>query len=377
MKHIAIFILLIFVAFRAKGQVVVSPIPHLEGYFTLDDIWRVNLIYAQPQAISAQLEVIVEDAQHGLILTSTSPFFTLSQGSNRPAFNAAGVKMQYGKGNKTQVLRRTGRFPYGNYIICYRVLSANSSTVLAEFCQEELIRPFSPPELINPYNGESINTTLPILSWKPPFPPGTTPIEYGLRLVEIKERQQIIEALEKNAPILNRLAINGTSLPYPGDAPKLEVGKSYAWQVSAKAGDFDLGVTEIWEFEVAKAESEEISLVEYRSFREVKLMPDGRFNPVDQKLKFSFNNRWGATRLDYETTSPPTTNLDRIYYKIYPVGKQGSPITPTISTTIISGVNNITINLSGVSGMNNGENYIMVLREPSGRFYYLEFTYNS
>jgi hypothetical protein len=113
----------------------------------------------------------------------------------------------------------------------------------------------------------------------------------------------------------------------------------------------------------------------YKTCRELKLAPDGSFHNVKQKLKFTLNNRWAAPALKYEGATPPTTLLDRIYYKIYPVGKQGSPVGTIPDVNLLSGVNRLTINLVGISGMNNGENYIMVLKEPSGATYYLEFTY--
>jgi hypothetical protein len=376
MKHIASLLLLFLASFPVYGQVVIVPVPHQEGYLSLDDIWRVNLVSSKPQAVNAQLEVTVEDAQHQLVLSAISPSFNLRQGSNRPVFNVASAKTQYGARPATKVLRSTGRFPYGNYIVCYRVVDFGNGTMLGEFCQEETVKPFSPPELVSPYNTEEITTTLPILAWKPPFPPGTVPFEYVLRLAEVKEKQDAVEALETNAPLVNRRGIFSTSLPYPSDAPKLETGKTYAWQVSAKSGDFELGVTEVWVFQVAGISFMPPPVGAYKSYRELKLTPDGSFNPIKQKLRFVYNNRWAAPNLDYESTSPPTA-LERVYYKIYPVGKQASPVSMSSSLTLVTGINKLAINLQGVTGINNGENYIMVLRDPVGKEYYLEFTYHN
>lgn len=374
MKQIASLLLLLSTTLSVSGQVVIAPVPHQEGYFTLDDVWRVILINSKPQAIDVQLEITVEDAQHQLVFSATSPIFNLRQGSNRPVFNTASAKTQYGGGSATKVLRNTGRFPYGNYIVCYRVNDAENSAMLGEFCHEETIKPFSPPELISPYNTEEITTTLPILTWKPPFPPGATPFEYTLRLVEVKEKQDAIEALETNAPLVNRRGIFSTNLPYPGDAPKLEMGKTYAWQVSAKSGDFDLGVTEVWVFQVAELAFMPPPEGAYKSYRELKLTPDGSFNPIKQKLRFVYNNRFAAPNLECEGATPPTA-LERVYWKIYPVGKPANPISITSSIVLVTGINKLALNLQGVTGINNGENYIMVLRDPVGKEYYLEFTY--
>lgn len=377
MKQIILCLLLCAAGHRLIGQVVIIPLPHQEGFLTLDDLWRVNLVSSQAQNTSVRMEVTIEDVQHRFILSASSPAFNLLQGTNRPTFNASGSRMQYGSGVITNVLRSTGRFPYGNYIVCYRVLATANDAFLGEFCQEETIKPFSPPELVSPYNKENIITTLPLLTWKPPFPPGAIPFEYTIKLVEVRERQDALEALESNPLLIGRRGIFSTVLPYPGDAPKLEVDKTYAWQVSARSGDFDLGSTEVWTFKI-RSEAEFMmppSGLVYNSYRELKLAPNGSFNPIKQKLKFVYNNRWHAPNLDYESTSPPISNLERAYYKIYPAGKQDAPISTTGSIALIEGNNKLSINLNGLTGINDGDRYILVLRDPVGKAYYLEFTY--
>lgn len=377
MKQVILCLLLCAVGHRLIGQVVIIPLPHQEGYLTLDDLWRVNLVSSQAQNTSVQMEVTVEDAQHQFILSATSTVFNLIQGANRPTFNASGSRIQYGSGVVANVLRSTGRFPYGNYIVCYRIWGTVNDALLGEFCQEETIKPFSPPELVSPYNKEDIATTTPILTWKPPFPLAAIPYEYTIKLVEVRERQDAVEALESNLPLIDRRGIFRTFLPYPGEGPKLEINKTYAWQISARSGDFDLGSTEVWTFMI-KTEAEFMmppSGLVYNSYRELRLAPNGSFNPIKQKLKFVYNNKWNAPNLDYEPSSPPTSNLERAYYKIYPAGKQGSPISTSVSLALIRGNNKLSINLNGISGINNGDRYVLVLRDPVGQSHYLEFTY--
>jgi hypothetical protein len=235
---------------RATAQVAIVPQPHQEGYFTLDDIWRVAVISPGAQSRQVRLEATIEDAQHQAVVTAQSPLFLLRQGNNRPNFSAASASMHYGALPAASILRSTGRLPYGNYILCYRVLDAAANALLGEFCQEEQVRPFSPPELVSPYDRESVQTTLPLLTWKPPFPPGSAPIEYTMVLKEIRKDQTPLEAMEKNTPMVSRRGLFATVLPYPPDAPKLDVGKSYVWQVTARAGGVELGATEVWAFKV-------------------------------------------------------------------------------------------------------------------------------
>lgn len=370
-----IFLLCLFAIGTCLGsaQVLITPVPHQEGYFTLDDLWRVNVISASPHAIQVQLEMQLENAQHQLILSALSPVFSVQQGSNRPIINPAFAQTQFGPHQAAGVLRNTGRLPYGIYIVCYQVLEAGSSKVIGQYCQEETSKPFSPPELISPYNGEELYSTFPILSWKPPFPPGSTPFEYTLQVVEVKEGQQALDALERNTPLLSRRSIFVTSMPYPADAWPLKIGKQYAWQVTARSGNFDLGATEVWTFKILEPE-ERLASSTPAIYRELKLAPAGSYNPVTQQIHFMYPNRYGAPSLQYGAI--PNTGVTNAYLLIYPVGNYLSPITMTLTKTLLLGTNRVSINLHGISGITDGKDYILVIRDPNGKEYYMEFTYN-
>lgn len=359
-----------------KGQALITPLPHTEGYLSLDDIWRINVVNPSATAIPVLLEVQVEGAHHELIFSATSVPFQLLQGSSQPIIRSQGTSFVYGQNNAAQIVRSTGKFPFGNYILCYRIKSTDGGTILGEYCQEEIIRPFSPTELASPMNAADISTKFPILTWKPPFPADRDAIQYSLRLVPKLPKQKPIEAIEKNAPLLIRTIIGSTFLPYPADATGLETGKTYAWQIATTVGDFDLGYTEVWEFTVNEGEAEKLLSIPAPAFRELQTVPDGTIDIITQKLRIEINNRWGAPNLVYGSV-PPLTALDAIYYKIYPVGKQSNPINMTSSIVLLRGINKVTINLQGVSGIVSGEQYILVLKDVGGREFVHEFTYQN
>lgn len=372
MRRIFILLILGLLILPATAQVVITPAPHQDGYFTMEDMWRVSLINPGQQTLKAQLVIELENAQHHLVLRATSPVFNVLPGVNRPGINMSFASSQFGSIPAAGVLRSTGRLPYGNYILCYQLLDVGTSSAVGQYCQEETVKPFSPPELVSPFDREEITTTYPLLTWKPPFPPGSTPFEYAIRLVEIDARQHAVEALERNQPMLNQGGLFVTTMMYPGYAPKLESGKTYAWQVSARAGDFELGATEIWVFKIVEM-SEMAPTGAYKSFRELQLQPSGSYNPAEQKIKFAYNNRLGSPSLKYGAAS--AASRDTVFFKIYPVGNPASPISLGSTTTLIQGMNKVTIDLQSATGLNDEEDYIMILRELTGKEYFLEFTY--
>lgn len=372
---IRIYALLLFCWFRntAYGQVSILPL-FQENYFSMENLWQVNLVSYAAAPMTVQLQVTLEDAKHEVLLSATSPVFTLFHGSNQPRINAGLAQVQFGTNTAAAVLRTTGRVPYGSYIICYQVLDALNSAQLGEFCQERTILPFGPPALVYPSDGEQIQNPFPILSWRAPYPPGAFPFNYLLRLTEMKHGQQPLEALEENAPLLSREITQNTLLPYPGDAPSLDTGKIYAWQVIARAGDFDLGATEVWTFSIGSDLNKSVFVPDstyWKSYLELNLTPNNGFTPIrHQKLKFVLNNRYGADKLKYQTAYDLT-------WWIYPEGNRTTPVSMTqLDVNLTNGVNKITLTLPDTA-LTDDDRYLLVIRDVTGKEYYLDFIYNN
>jgi hypothetical protein len=354
------------------AQVVITPLPHQEGFFTLDDIWRVNLTNMQQGPVEVQIEATIEDGSHRQVLNAVSPPFLLPKGNIRPSFNGSSVRFQFGNSSSANIFRTSGRASIGNYIICYRVLSLSTNQQLGEYCQEETVKPFGPPELISPYDDEKIETTKPILTWKAPFPLGDQPVVYVLRLVELKPKQNAVEGLERNKPLITRKVDQVTYLSYPGDAPELEVDHTYAWQVVANVGDFEIGATEIWKFKVQPPELlPPIGL--FKTYYELKDAPNNGFHPIRfQKMQFLLENRYSSTYLS------ATTGNQKVIFEIYPEGDRSAQVvmnTPT-DVLLMPGNNKIVLNLSG-TGFTNDKKYLLLVRDPTGREYFLDFIYEN
>lgn len=357
-----------------RAQVTIVPLPRQEGYFQLEEIWRVNLINSLPNPISVRLEIVLEDGQHQAVLTATSPVFMLQQGSNRPAFNLTSGQIQYGNTQAAATLRNSGRLPYGSYIRCYRVIHAAKNNLLGQNCQEHQVKPFGPPELVSPYNREVIHTNFPVLTWKAPFPQSATPVVYRLHLVEVHAGQIAMDAIERNIPLLSQQIEQRNQLPYPGDVARLEKGKQYAWQISARSGDFDLGTTDVWVFTVGEYSASELAgddpTYTYETYFDLKLAPSGGFLPGHKSLKFRYDNRLAASVIPY-------LSGQEVFYEIYPAGNRSTPVGGMPDLPLHTGVNKITIQLDNNPNMQDGKDYLLVVKDTAGITYYLDFIYFS
>ncbi|MDX2280211.1 MAG: hypothetical protein NW218_11530 [Saprospiraceae bacterium] len=352
------------------AQVVIIPAPHQPGFFTLDDIWKVQLINAQSNTISAQLEVRIEDgAQEAIFYARTSTFLILP-GSNNPRLQAMPSSTQFGSNKSSILFKNIGQLQIGSYIICYTLYTATDNQFLGEQCSEELIQPMSPLELISPYNEETILSYTPVLTWKAPFQPGSDPYIYHIILKELRKGQTPIEAMERNTPLLDVNGISATFLPLNSSGRKLEDGKTYVWQVGVRSGGYELEPSQIWQFKVGQAEAL-VALPAVNRFRDLKLVPDGGLNLIKKKIGFVYFNRFGAANLEYNGTTP-----GNVSFAVYPIGDRSTPLSYTFtSAALLSGPNTITINISTASGITNNADYLLVLTDPTGKEYYLEFKY--
>jgi hypothetical protein len=148
---------------------------------------------------------------------------------------------------------QSGNLPYGNYEVCLRAYEVSGIEESATACDEVEVMPLSPPLLLSPENESSVSDEYPLLIWLPPMPIGKEQVLYDLKLTEILPNQTPYDAIQRNFAIMEKQSISGTSLQYPANAIRLEVGKRYAWQVKAYTGAHKpLGETEVWWFMIEK-----------------------------------------------------------------------------------------------------------------------------
>jgi hypothetical protein len=89
--------------------------------------------------------------------------------------------------------------------------------------------------------------------WLPPMPAGMfTNLQYEMVLTEIREGQKAGEAVQDNLPLYSEGNLLNNALGYTAAAARLETGKWYAWQVTARDNSNYAGKSEVWVFTVVK-----------------------------------------------------------------------------------------------------------------------------
>jgi len=126
---------------------------------------------------------------------------------------------------------RTGRLPEGEYSLCINIENLSGAVLASNICASLTINYPSAPQLISPENNALVDQTYPVFQWTPVTVPPRYTISYTFRLYEILSGQTPSTAIASNHPVYENTSITGTTFIYPVDAPTLETGKSYAWQV--------------------------------------------------------------------------------------------------------------------------------------------------
>lgn len=329
---------------------------------SLDGLSFVQIINRSNEAVKATVTIRVNEQTAGNVLTGTIVSVPLHRGSNtldRVAFSRG--RFSFGNNYYGLIVSQTGRFPEGEYEYCFEVEITDSKTVWSppffENCFISQLQPLTPLLLINPPDGDENCNTRPSFLWQLPMP---FPMDAKCRLIltELREKQDIAEAINYNAPVINQGNISDNQLLFPTGAPELKEGKTYAWQVTVYTGKAILKKSEIWTYTVKCETIKQEPNTD--SYRELKETEDGNFYVADKVLRFSFYNPYSAGDLGYSIVgiSNPETVI------------KGLP-----QLKMQTGLNKYDIDLADNKAFKNGQEYLLKVKLVNGRAMSLRFIY--
>lgn len=91
----------------------------------------------------------------------------------------------------------------------------------------------TPPILLSPSNGDTIQMLYPVFNWSAvSFPGGGVASRYEIRIVEVLSGQSPEAAIQANPDWFSNLNVSFNTFAYTPAAPLLKKGSRYAWQVS-------------------------------------------------------------------------------------------------------------------------------------------------
>lgn len=344
-----------------KAQVVIDFAPAIYGQ-TLDGLVYARIINSFNNNLKAKLNIRVRELKAGTVVTIQTPVFLIHPGANninRSIFG--GSRFSFGKNNYALTLSQTGRFPEGEYEYCFEVDISESKlstgSPVYEQCFVHQLQPMTPLLLIDPVDGDEFCNQRPHFIWQPPVP---LPREARHRLVltVINDKQDIVEAITFNPPIINQANIMGNSLPYPPNAPALKEGQRYAWQVVVYVAKSILARSEVWTF-TYRCNNDPV-ITGTGSYRELKEINDGNFYIANRLLSFSLNNPYSDGELNYSIVS---------------VAEPSKPVKRLPALKLKTGINKYDIDLSEIKTFKNNQEYLLKVQLQNNRILSLRFIY--
>ena len=360
MKRVFFYFILVLFTAQVHAQVTINFLPAVSGQ-TLEGLSLVQLLNTSGTTMQGQLAISVKDGAGAGVVNIIVPRVTVRPGVN--SLNKgilSGSRVQFGESGSAAALSQTGRFSEGEYEYCYELTAENPKPgglpSIYENCFQHILQPSTPLMLIDPYDEAEICNTRPNFSWQPPMPLLPS-MRYRIVVAQVNEKQDPVEALANNRPVINVAELRHNNMTYPVQVPDLVKEQRYAWQVSAYSGRTMVTQSEIWTFTIHCEDS--LPVKQADSYRELKVEADKNFYLAPGELRFSFYNYRQPGRLDYEIVD--LANPDVPLRKL-----------PRINMT--AGLNKIALNLDD-KDLKDGNQYILKVKNTTNQELTLRFIY--
>lgn len=362
MKYLSgLFICLLF-CICSQAQIIISFQPALNGQ-TLNGLSFVQIVNSYATESKGSFKVTVRDGNNTEVVSILAPQVNVHPGVNtlsRGVFSNANIR--FGASPAAALVRQSGRFPEGEYEYCFELAVPQTKPtqppLVYENCFTQALQPTTPLMLTDPYDGAEICNLRPGFSWQPPMPVQSD-MRYRIVVAPVNAKQQPVEALANNRPVINVANLRQFNIVFPAGAPDLVKGQTYAWQVAAMSGRTIITQSEIWTFKVHCEDS--IPPGESGTYRELKPESDKNYYiAADGIIRFSFTNYYSAGKLEYEIID--LANPENIIKKLPRLNMQ-------------TGHNKIDLKPSGSAALKNGNQYLLKVKNAGNQELTMRFIY--
>ncbi|HEU4470106.1 MAG TPA: hypothetical protein VFR58_03405 [Flavisolibacter sp.] len=283
----------------ARSQLVVVFQTPPAGFSYKPQLWNMMLTNTGSTTLNLHIEVTLNALPSGQqVLSGVTRVISLPPGTMQlDASQLMPIQYNVLSGSYPVDASAVGLLPIGSFEACYHFFRHVSDNIdeIAEQCQEIIIEPLSPPQLIYPYDQTGIEELHPQFQWLPPVPVQLfNNLRYDLLLVEINPNQSAADAIQQNLPVYQGVNLGINSMLYPLSAPSLQYGKQYAWRVVAKSGDAAVGSSETWQFSLKQFGSVQAT-GSRQPYVLLKKDPETAYAIFVNELRFSYHNESGDT----------------------------------------------------------------------------------
>ena len=279
----------------AKAQVQITGAMIQPANITPQGMTLVN-IQNSGTAKNVILEADLYNTGNEKLLHITSLPFEIKPGLN--ASNQTKIFLsvtEYGSSNQAAYLRTHHMLPSGAFKYCAKLTEQNGEG-MDEYCQDVESINTSFLMLVSPYDKDTVDTKNPLLMWNhsESFNLLAQGEYFRMIVVELNDEQGADAGVTANIPLIMKDYLSTHQLQYPLDAPKLQDGKRYGWQVLKMSNGMVIQKTEAWEFRLRDIPT----TMEYK-YAVMKRNLDGGFHTVEGgMLYFRYEENYVGGELD-------------------------------------------------------------------------------
>ncbi len=209
--------------------------------------------------------------------------------SLRPEWNFSGAAFR-------ELFQEYHLLPQGTYEYCISITptGSNGELIPGEKVDECLYGKSEDLFLINlvdPENGAKLHEHYPVFSWIANYP-FASQLTYRIRVAEIKEGQNTVNAVVRNNPVYTESNLPQTTTTYPVYGTLLKRFQPYAWTVDAYYKGILLGGAESWKFTIVE-DSEMVGIPRESSFVDIRKEQNAAtyWAVGDARLKYTLEDR--------------------------------------------------------------------------------------
>jgi hypothetical protein len=364
MKKYIMILLLLAGSIKITAQVTINLQLSPVGIVQKNQLWNLSLINSGTAGMLIKLNMVMTDMATGQpVLSASTNTINLSAGSRIIQY-AELLPITYTVLNSNYNVdpSSTGFLPVGNFNVCYQAMKQGPEGFkdITEECTSIEIEPLTPPYLSLPENEAAIEEDRPFFTWLPPNPTSLfNNLSYSFKLVEVLHKQQGSEAIQQNLPIVFLPGITGNSFNYPGANPRLDTGKTYAWQVVANNNNLRIATSEVWTFTVKRNEQGKPVLAD-APFYKLKTETGTAYFVCNGVLKYEYINE---------------LNDQKAALNIYDISnKSKKQLLKEVAQNLKDGQNLISIDLKE-DGLKKGHIYLVELINSRNEIWNCSFEY--
>ncbi|MEM6261658.1 MAG: hypothetical protein AAGI38_04050 [Bacteroidota bacterium] len=347
------------VTFYGQTQTVFPSQFLLQGSLSIYDLWRINLFNQSSNNQLVFLEVTVTNSASQVVYAGRSSNVMLpgSGSVNLTHLNIAPITITNDGSAGPYVVN--GLFVAGSYEVCLKVMVVEGREA-ANSCMPVSVMQINPPNLVFPFDKDTLAISYPMFTWTPMFPIGSAQsVGYNLKIYELQNGQTPLAAVQLNPAFYVQNNVLSTVHPYPINAPQFDSTKAYVWQVEGMINNGSIGKSPVWEFCFAQ-DSIPDTLDSDISCVELQRVPRGTIYLAREEICFRFDARYS------EQVGPSN-------YRIF--NEQNREVATNSNALSKISANTYRLELPFGTGFVEENYYVLEVSNELGEVFQLKFTY--